>query len=138
MCSLYDGIKPLILSLRDRGIKIGVATNKEQTTVAACIKALGITSLFDGLFGTDLCGKLKKSDVITNACTAFSLNPKDVLMVGDTENDRQGANTAGVNFVGVTWGFGYTLPWKLDGVYYVQKPIEVLDIIDKIDGGKND
>ncbi len=134
MCSLYDGIKRLIVALRALKIKIAVATNKEQSTVEECIKALGITYLFDSIYGTDLAGKLKKADLIRLACKDFSLSPKEVLMVGDTENDRVGAKDAGVEFVGVTWGFGYSLPWTLDGVYHINKASELLDIIKKIEG----
>lgn len=134
-CSLYPGIKELVLSLRLHGFKIGIATNKEQLTIEACIKALGVEELFDAVYGTDLKGTLKKSDVIALSCKTFGLLPSEVLMVGDTENDRNGAMKANTDFVGVTWGFGYTMPWALDDVYYVQRPEDILNIIDRMNGG---
>ena len=40
-----------------------------------------------------------------------------VLMVGDTENDFLGAKNAGVNFLPVTYGFGFhDLPYSIDSI----------------------
>ena len=135
-CHLYDGMYELLETLKSRGIKLGVASNKEQRVVEKCIEHLGVTAFFDGLFGTDLAGKLKKVDVIEHGCNAFSLKPEEVLMVGDTENDRLGAISAKVNFTAVTWGFGYTEESHFDNISHINEPKEVLDIINKINGGK--
>lgn len=129
-CALYDGIKELLIILKKRGLLIGAASNKEQSTLERCIENLGLASYFDGIFGTDIAGYLKKADVIRRGIQEFSLLPNEVVMVGDTENDRLGALESEVNFIGVTWGFGYTIPCLSDGVYYVSNPSDVIKVMD--------
>lgn len=138
MCRLYDGMEELLSSISKMGIKVGVATNKEQYTVKRCIEALGAESLFDGVFGTDEAGSLKKSDVIALGCKTFSLSPDEVLMVGDTENDRIGAEIAKVPFLAVLWGFGYSSENIGQNIDSARNPKDVLEYIININGGKND
>ena len=137
MCHLYDGIPDLLSELNKLGIKVGVATNKEQNTVERCMEALGITSFFDGIFGTDERGLLKKCDVITRGVEKFSFSPDEVLMIGDTENDRIGAIHANVPFLAVSWGFGYSDDAK-NNFNCVLTPKEVLEYIVNKTGGIND
>mgnify|MGYP004629625673 CR=1 FL=1 len=135
-CVLYPGIKELLIALRKQGLKVGVATNKGQDIAEKCINALGIAPLFDGIFGTDPVVKINKSACIKASCDAFALNPDEVLMIGDTDNDMLGAKEAGTEFLAVTWGFGFSLPWRLDEVDYVENALDVLDVLNK-NGGYN-
>ena len=49
-------------------------------------------------------------------------------MVGDTINDEKGAEEAGVDFVPVTWGFGYTEESCKEG-RRADKPDDILKYI---------
>lgn len=107
MCYPYPGIVDLLKFLRKHGIKTGVCTLKYETLAVDIIKEKGLFELFDVIFGTDSQGKITKADSIQNAINRLGVDKEDVLMVGDTLNDLNGAREVGVSFCGVTWGFGF-------------------------------
>lgn len=108
MMHVYKDIPLLLKTLRSMGIKTAVATNKMKELAERCCKNLEIYDLFDYISGPPKDGGITKADVITLAMEALGLEKEDVLMVGDTSNDEKGAKEAGVDFVPVTWGFGFT------------------------------
>lgn len=138
MCYPYPGIIDLLKELRKYGIKTGVCTLKYETLAVDIIKEKGMFELFDVIFGTDSKGKITKADSINNAVNRLGVSPCDVLMVGDTLNDLNGAKEAGVNFCGVTWGFGFEKPSDVnlgfaatntnDIIKYVKKENQIMDI----------
>ena len=58
--------------------------------------------------GADNDNELTKADIIENVCQELSVEKSSTVLVGDTEFDRIGADISGINFIGVTWGFGYS------------------------------
>lgn len=107
MCYPYPGIIDLLKYLRLHGLKTGVCTLKYETLAIDIIKEKGLFELFDVIFGTDSQGKITKADSISNAINRLGVDKNEVLMVGDTLNDLNGAKEVGVRFCGVTWGFGF-------------------------------
>ena len=134
-CHLYDGMEALIASLKEMGLKIAVATNKNQPVVEECIDALPIKGKFDLIAGTVKGVRADKTSVIKHCMDTFGVSFDEVLMIGDTENDREGALRNSTHFIAAIWGFGYSSPEDYNGLYYAERPIEVLDIIRKINGG---
>lgn len=50
-------------------------------------------------------------------------------MIGDSENDFIGANEAGIDFIGVTYGFGYsTKNANHSNFLLISSPKELLDL----------
>lgn len=131
----YEGIKELLCRLRENGIKRAVATNKMEELAVRCVRSQKMEDLFDSIKGPEVDGGITKAMVISNAVEALGVSKDEVLMVGDTSNDEKGAETAGVRFVSVGWGFGFT-PENAD----VKKPSEILEIVNKINNEekKND
>ena len=104
----YDGIYELLEFCHKAGIKTGVATNKREDYTRTLLEHFKFTPLFDCIAGTDMEGKLKKADLIhvcmeRTGVTGF----RNCLMIGDTLNDKDAAEKAGVDFLGVTYGFGF-------------------------------
>ena len=128
MMHLYDGIRELLLSLRSEGLKTAVATNKMQELARRCCRNLSIDDLFDYISGPGKDGGITKAQVIINAIEALGVKKEEVLMVGDTTNDEIGARTAGVDFLPVTWGFGFTMENTV-GHIRAKEPADVLRII---------
>lgn len=134
-CHLYDGINELVGYLKDRGIKIAVATNKNHPVVQMCMDALPLEREFDLVSGTVKGVFDNKAAVIKNCIDTFNLLPEEILMVGDTDNDRDGAAANGVHFCAAIWGFGYSTASDYNGLYYAKKPLEVVDTLERINGG---
>lgn len=105
----YDGIYDLLRFCQRCGASTGVATNKREDYTRTLLEHFGFTQLFDCICGTDMSGKLSKAELI-RACMerTNTTDPEKCLMVGDTEGDFAAAKRAGVQFLGVTYGFGFT------------------------------
>lgn len=105
----YDGIYDVLRFCREHGIKTGVATNKREDYTLKLLNHFRFTPLLDCIAGTDLEGKLKKADLIRVCMDKTGVTDGEkCLMVGDTENDQNAAKQAGVRFLGVTYGFGFS------------------------------
>ncbi len=128
-CVVYPSILEVIDELHKRGIKVGVCTLKYDTLVKYIIKEKGVAPYFDVVKGTDDKGKITKADCITIARKELGFEADEVLMIGDTNNDAQGAKGAGVSFVGVDWGFGYKKGKKVEGVELISSAKEILNYI---------
>ncbi len=105
--SLYPGMKETLIALKERGYKLGVASNKGEATLRSCLGNLCVLDLFDSVHGSSRAVKLTKGDIINLVVSDLGYDKDSCLMVGDTENDRIGAEEAGVAFLGVSYGFGF-------------------------------
>lgn len=105
---LYDGVHELLESLQRSGIKIAVATNKSHENAMEILEQFGIMEYCDCAQGSDLGGKLSKKDIIEKCIQALDCDKGETVLVGDSIFDSQGAEQAGIDFIGVTYGFGFT------------------------------
>ena len=102
----YPGIQDLLERITSRDIKIAVASNKYQEGAETVI------GHFFGNYGwTAILGQregypIKPDPAIVALCReAAGVSENDVLYVGDSDVDMQTGLNAGVDTVGVTWGF---------------------------------
>lgn len=105
----YPGIRELIQCLHRRGIKQAVATYKREDYTETIIDYFGFSPWLDVICGSDFAGKLTKTDIIVNAIKKISdqYSLDRGVMVGDTENDIIGAENIGIDFIAVSYGFGF-------------------------------
>ena len=105
----YQGIVELLGSLRAGGITTCVASSKPEPFVQRILDHFGMAGLFDQVVGATLDEKrTAKADVINEALVQLGMSGErdSVIMVGDRAQDACGAQSAGVGFVGVTYGYG--------------------------------
>ncbi|WP_051533594.1 HAD hydrolase-like protein [Anaerovibrio sp. RM50] len=108
--NLYDGIVSLCQKLQDDGIKMAIATNKPEQFAQNLVKHFHLEGFIPVVCGADMEGMLKKADLIKKAMDFSEVtDKKKVVMVGDTSGDAIAAEECGVDFIGVTYGFG---DWK--------------------------
>lgn len=104
----YEGLYETLDELKARNIKIAVATYKREDYAIKLLLHNGFGNYSDLLFGADNYNKLKKMDIIKKCIDASNVADNTrVLMVGDSDNDEKGAQGVGIDFLGVTYGFGY-------------------------------
>ena len=104
----YEGIYDTIGALNEAGIKTAVATYKRQDYAEKILVHFGFDRICDAMCGSDFEGKLTKKDIIDNAIkTVASSEDARIVMVGDSDNDAIGAAERGVDFIAVTYGFGF-------------------------------
>ena len=103
----YAAIEDLLGMLKRDGYKLGVATYKREDQAIKLLEKMQIADFFDVIHGADSEGKMSKADVINKSLLDLDCDPQEAVMVGDSDNDAIGAETAGMHFLGVTYGYGF-------------------------------
>lgn len=104
---LYPGMIEVLEKMKEKGVKMGVATYKREDYAISILKHFGIAPYCLSMHGADNYNKLSKADIVNLCINEMTSNREDVILVGDTEYDAIGAKNAGVDFLGVTYGFGF-------------------------------
>lgn len=114
----YEGIYEVLEKLKRGGCHLAVATNKRQDFTDMLMKKYRFSDLIQTVYGTDMEGRLAKKDLIQKCIDEFSeCNRQNTVMIGDSAYDAEAAGQVGIDFIGVTYGFGFhTLediePWE--------------------------
>lgn len=104
----YPGIYDLLAALKLQGIKSAIATYKREDYALRLLKHYHFDDYTDIMYGGDNDGTLKKRDIIQKCIDTAGIHDlKEVVMVGDTLHDSNGAKELGVDFIGVSYGFGF-------------------------------
>jgi phosphoglycolate phosphatase len=107
----YDDIYDTMGRLKQRGFKIGIATYKRQDYAIKLLEHFKFDKYCESIRGADNYNKLTKPDIIKNCLADLDIRDNtQVVMIGDSEHDAAGAEEAGIDFIGVTWGFGFKTP----------------------------
>lgn len=101
----YKGILPLLSSLKERGIKTAVISNKYDNAVQQ-LCADYFPGKFDAARGErDGVPRKPAPDMIYDILTELNSDREHTIYVGDSEVDVATAHNAGLICAGVTWGF---------------------------------
>lgn len=102
----YPGIQELLDALQQRGVMTAVASNKYQSATAKLIAHYFPTIRFTEVQGQRE-GIPTKPDpsIVRDILAKAGVEKEEVLYVGDSGVDMQTAHNAGVNAIGVAWGF---------------------------------
>ncbi len=104
----YAGIYDVFQALLDNDIKPTIATYKRQDYATTILTHFGFDKYTNIMYGADHENKMKKKDIIKKALIdAGTVDYSDAVMIGDSDNDALGAQEIGINFIGVTYGFGF-------------------------------
>ncbi|MGA7800215.1 MAG: HAD hydrolase-like protein [Gammaproteobacteria bacterium] len=101
---LYDGIPETLARLADSGLELRIATYKRSDIAVMVAEHLGIAPLFHQIHGCD--AGISKGQLLRRILpTAESTDVRSV-MVGDRDSDFIAAAEAGIQSLGVAWGYG--------------------------------
>lgn len=102
---LFPGVRRLLTSLKKRGYKLAVASNRPTRFSLIILKQLNIRSFFDFVLCGDKVEKGKPDPGMLRIIMGKLRNtPLETLYVGDMFIDIQAAKRAGVRSVAVTTG----------------------------------
>ncbi len=102
----YPGIPELLERITARGVRIAVASNKYQEGAEAVIGHFFGQFAWTAVLGQREGFPIKPDPGIVDQCRqAAGAEKEEVLYVGDSNVDMQTGLGAGVDTVGVTWGF---------------------------------
>lgn len=126
----YEGIMKLLSDLRDNGIKIAVATYKREDYAIDIMNQFGIAEIADVVHGADNFNKLKKVDIIRICLEDMGITDfTKAVMIGDSDNDAIGAQSLGIPFLGVNYGFDFRTKEDVDkfpNIGMAENPSDIL------------
>ena len=129
----YHCIPELLKELTERGVAIGVASNKYETAVKKIVKHYFPDIPFVALLGqTDERPTKPDPSIVFALLNKFPTPKREILYVGDSAVDMETARRACVDSVGVTWGFRPVS--ELRNAYadhIVNKPSEILRLVEE-------
>ena len=132
-CYVYEGMRETIEALRNKGVKIGIASSKPVSLIYDVMNHLGITELFDAVTGVtvDDSNHSGKTFLVIDCMEKLGAGDKSrVLMVGDRKFDLDGASGAGVDSCAVLFGYGSKEEFlKHNATYIIEKAEDLLDIV---------
>lgn len=128
----YEGIMELLDTLKHRGYKLAVVSNKYEYLVQE-LNVQIFHGYFDASIGEVPGVPIKPApDNVYRALSILGVNKDEAVFIGDSDVDIITANNAGLKSVGVTWGFRdqETLE-KEHATYIIHEPQELLAILER-------
>lgn len=129
--SVYDGIPEMLEKLKEKGVKIALATSKPYEFSIKILKHFDLYKYFDFFGAATMDGRIsKKEDVISTLLNEMGAQNKDeILMVGDRYHDIEGAKANDLKSAGVLWGYGSKEELQNAGAEYIlSEPFEILQL----------
>lgn len=106
-CNVYEGVGDLLRELHDAGVKTAVVSSKPKEFLDRLVEHFGLADHLDAVVGPAMDNHNSNKTVLVNqALKELMLLPSTVAMIGDRHFDMEGAKAAGVNAVGVLYGYG--------------------------------
>ena len=101
-----NGLQTTLRELKQAGLKLGVATSDSYQGILSTLQSFDVISTFDFLCGYDSGHGVKPDPGMVMAfCDEFSLEPAEVIVVGDNRHDiEMGKNADAGLCVGVLTG----------------------------------
>ncbi len=102
----YDGIPEMLHQMKERGMKLGVLSNKPDRQAVHVVSEIFGTDTFDIVQGQKE-GVPRKPDPAAALSIAgqFGISPKEAIYIGDSEVDAATGKAAGMDTILVSWGF---------------------------------
>ncbi len=105
-CILYPEVINSLEQLRELGFHLSVASSKREDFCHVVLEYLKLDQYFDLIGGAKDAGASTKIQVLEDVLKRLSLQDRSqAVLIGDTRYDAQGARQAGIDCIGVAYGF---------------------------------
>ena len=123
---LYYGIPELLADLRAQGKTILLATSKPELFAKQILEYFDLTRYFDHICGASMDeSRNKKAAVIEYALETAKIKDRTrAVMIGDREQDINGAGLNGLDSIGVLFGYGDRPELEGAGATYIAESVE--------------
>lgn len=103
----FTGAVELLTELKQRGVKLAVATAKRRQAAAESLREIGVAHLLDAVVDCESTALHKPhAEPALHAAALLGESPGRCLFVGDSLHDLLSGHAAGMAACGVTWGAG--------------------------------
>ena len=104
LAQMYPGIEEILRSIKENGKLLAVFTGKGIHTAMITLQEYHIEKYFDYIVtGNDVVKFKPSSEGLLKIMKHFTLQPDELLMVGDSVSDVKAAHEAGVTIAAVVW-----------------------------------
>jgi len=122
--AVYPGCVDFLTHLRDRGVAMGVVSNKPHVLTLRVLGELGLEPFFGAALGADATANKKPHpEPLRTALKTLGADPGNSVMIGDSAVDFQAARAAGMAVGLVSHGFthraeleGLGADWLVDSM----------------------
>lgn len=111
---VVEGIKELF----DSGHLISVVTLKNEAYAKKILKILDIDKYIPNILGMDLNSSYNKEDLIKKCIVESKYAAEESIYIGDVINDYKAASYSKLDFIGVTYGFGFKIGGSEDFILF--------------------
>ena len=102
---LYPGAMDAVRSLKSKGYVVAICTNKPVALAEELMARLGVRDDFDALLGADSLPVRKPNPIhLVETAKQAGGDPTQMVLVGDSDTDRNTSANAGVPSILVTFG----------------------------------
>jgi phosphoglycolate phosphatase len=102
----FPGVQEGLARLRAAGLKLACVTNKSEAFTLPLLTAAGIAGHFDLVVSGDSLPAKKPDPLpLRHVAQRFGLEPRRLLVVGDSDNDTRAARAAGCPVLCVPYGY---------------------------------
>jgi phosphoglycolate phosphatase len=125
----YAGVKELLNALKSAGRALGVATSKNHRFAGIVLAHCGLAEFFDSVAGApDSLDPpwTKKDSIITAMASLPGADAENTVLVGDRKFDAYGAQEAGIDAIGVLFGFGKAAELEKSPFVCIAKDVDAL------------
>ena len=104
--TVFPGIEEMLRTLKDAGMRLFVCTAKYDMQARMLCEAFHIDGYFEEIYGTgDPELHETKADIIRRILNERGISEKDAVMIGDKDVDMAAGKAAGVDTIGVRYGY---------------------------------
>jgi len=130
----YEGISKLLSFLQKNGVKMAILSNKPNAFTKKCAIKYLRKWHFEGVYGIRENIKRKPAgDGVVAILKELNLSPAECLFIGDTKIDMMTAKNAGMQSMGVLWGFRDEEELLHHGATYIaSSPAEAIKMVQRI------
>lgn len=102
---IYDGVPDVLVGLNDRGFQLGILSTKFRYRINQILARDGLAQTFAHVIGgEDVTAHKPDPEGIYRFMSMASIEPTELVMVGDSLADAEAAHRAGVDFIAVMTG----------------------------------
>lgn len=126
-CYVYAGMEELLNRLQEAGRTLAVATSKPEPFAVTVLEHVRLASYFTVIAGsaTDNKTRITKAEVIEYALASCGITDRSgVVIVGDRKHDVIGAKAAGIDSIGVLFGYGDRKELEEAGATHIAEGVE--------------
>lgn len=129
--TVYEGIPEMLAELKKKGAIVALATSKPFEFSVQILDHFGLRQYFDFIGAATMDGRIsRKADVIRQLIAELGdIDTEEVLMIGDRDQDVEGAKANDLRCLGVLWGYGSKEELLGAGAdYLASAPSDILEL----------